>query len=235
MASAGRVLLLSKGNWASGIPYMPMDYVLYKGSSYVCKAAVSGVTGPDQDPTHWQMLAEGFDIAQAAQTLDSDPQKFPSNKAVSDALTGKVGNNDLLSLSQISAGSESTLEKKAPSAAAVKQLNESLTNKGVESGRINSAVGSGTISAIKIGNNTALISIAIQIAGTIPSGTTLATIPFVTKDTSCLWCIYDKGTARHYYGRGSTLYLNANGTVTQNITSYLYANEVLFGMFVYNY
>ena len=48
MASAGRVLLISKGTWASGSSYKPMDFVYYGGNSYLCKAAVSGSTDPSR-------------------------------------------------------------------------------------------------------------------------------------------------------------------------------------------
>lgn len=63
MATAGRVLLMSKGAWVSGTSYSPMDYVYYGGNSYVCKSASSGTTTPDLDTTHWQVMASGFDIS----------------------------------------------------------------------------------------------------------------------------------------------------------------------------
>lgn len=86
MATAGRVLLLFKGEWIVGKTYVPMDTVLYSGASYVCKDTVSSATTPDMDSAHWQVLAKGFDVTAVAQELDNDPDKIPSNKAVSDAL-----------------------------------------------------------------------------------------------------------------------------------------------------
>lgn len=55
-ASAGRVLLIHKGNYDSSATYNPMDEVLYEGSTYVCKA-----TSTDNAPTnttYWQIMAQ---------------------------------------------------------------------------------------------------------------------------------------------------------------------------------
>ncbi len=63
---AGRVLLLPKGTFAAGTAYNVMDYCIYAGSTYVCKAAVdvSNTATPDTDTTHWQMLAQGYDLTE---------------------------------------------------------------------------------------------------------------------------------------------------------------------------
>lgn len=58
-ASAGRVLLMSRGEWASGTAYALMDFVEYNGSSYVCKADAAGTEAPNNDTEHWQLMAEG--------------------------------------------------------------------------------------------------------------------------------------------------------------------------------
>lgn len=62
-ASAGRVLLIPRGEWSSSATYDPLDFVSKDGNSYVCKITVSGSTTPESDTTHWQLLAEGFDTA----------------------------------------------------------------------------------------------------------------------------------------------------------------------------
>lgn len=82
MASAGRVLLISKGAWVSGTSYSPMDFVYYGGNSYVCKASVSGSTVPSSDTTHWQLMASGFDAMLITQTITNDADKIASDAAV---------------------------------------------------------------------------------------------------------------------------------------------------------
>jgi hypothetical protein len=46
-----------RGAWASGTAYNAYDVVSWSGSSYDCILATSGTTSPDQDPTHWAMIA----------------------------------------------------------------------------------------------------------------------------------------------------------------------------------
>ena len=82
MATAGRVLLMSKGAWVSGTSYSPMDYVYYGGNSYVCKSATSGTTTPDNDTTHWQLMASGFDMDMITQTITNEQNKIASDAAV---------------------------------------------------------------------------------------------------------------------------------------------------------
>lgn len=82
MATAGRVLLMSKGAWVSGNEYVPMDYVYYGGNSYVCKSATSGTTTPDNDTTHWQLMASGFDMDMITQTITNEQNKIASDAAV---------------------------------------------------------------------------------------------------------------------------------------------------------
>ena len=82
MATAGRVLLISKGAWVSGNEYVPMDYVYYGGNSYVCKSATSGTTTPDNDTKHWQLMASGFDMDMITQTITNEQNKIASDAAV---------------------------------------------------------------------------------------------------------------------------------------------------------
>lgn len=88
MASAGRVLLLPKGTWVPGASYVPLDYVLYDGSSYVCKNATAGTTNPAADTSNWQKLAQGV----------NDVTKAEIEGVVDDVaeLKGSVSNPNLL-------------------------------------------------------------------------------------------------------------------------------------------
>jgi hypothetical protein len=46
-----------KGSWASGNSYVENDAVGYEGASYFCILATDGTTAPNQDTTHWALLA----------------------------------------------------------------------------------------------------------------------------------------------------------------------------------
>ena len=61
MASAGRVLLIPKGDWESGSDYFRLDVVYDAGSSYVAKAdIVNSTIRPVNDAGNWQILAQGY-------------------------------------------------------------------------------------------------------------------------------------------------------------------------------
>ena len=57
MASAGRVLLIFKGDYDNAVQYQKMDAVAYQGSSYVCKQTTTG--NAPTNTTYWQILARG--------------------------------------------------------------------------------------------------------------------------------------------------------------------------------
>lgn len=119
MASAGRVLLLPKGTWTAGTSYVPLDYVLYNGSSYVCKTATNGSTNPESDTSHWQKLTQGL-----TSTELSEVQSVVGD--VADLKTDKINHTDALSKEEIAASTD--LTGKVPSAAAFSQLNSDLGN-----------------------------------------------------------------------------------------------------------
>lgn len=96
MASAGRVLLISKGTWTSGTSYKPMDFVYYGGNSYLCKVAVSGSTAPSSDTSHWQLMAAGFDMSMITQEIVDDTAKVPSSAAVYELKTRTFNSVDSL-------------------------------------------------------------------------------------------------------------------------------------------
>lgn len=59
--SAGRVLLLPKGDWTAGTAYKSMDFVYSDGCTYVCTSDVAGSTAPAADAAHWQLMSGGID------------------------------------------------------------------------------------------------------------------------------------------------------------------------------
>ena len=57
--SAGRVLLLPKGDYNASTTYSPLDYVRYNHNTYVCKQSTTG--NLPTNTTYWQLLAEGIE------------------------------------------------------------------------------------------------------------------------------------------------------------------------------
>ena len=72
--SAGRVLLLPKGDYAAATTYAPLDVVTYEKDSYVCKQAAQGIL--PTNTTYWQPLTSvGDDIdnlTSAITTMNND-------------------------------------------------------------------------------------------------------------------------------------------------------------------
>ena len=64
MISAGRVLLMPKGEYSPTTPYTLLDSVSYQGSSYVAMGSTTG--NLPTNTTYWQLLASGGDVANIA-------------------------------------------------------------------------------------------------------------------------------------------------------------------------
>lgn len=62
--SAGRVLMLPKGNYDATTTYEFLDAVYYSGSTYICKQQTTGHA--PTDTTYWQLMAQGTQSAQIA-------------------------------------------------------------------------------------------------------------------------------------------------------------------------
>ena len=60
VSSAGRVLFIPKGDYNSITQYNPLDYVNYKGSTYVCKQQCTNIA--PTNTTYWQLMAAGVDM-----------------------------------------------------------------------------------------------------------------------------------------------------------------------------
>ena len=67
MISAGRVLLMPKGDYSPTEPYTLLDVVAYQGASYVAKGSTTG--NLPTDTTYWQLLASGGDTANLAKNF----------------------------------------------------------------------------------------------------------------------------------------------------------------------
>lgn len=75
--SAGRVLLIPKGDYSSATQYSPMDVVLYEGDSYVCKQSSTG--NAPTNTTYWQPLT---DVASQISDISDDVSEL--NEALTD-------------------------------------------------------------------------------------------------------------------------------------------------------
>jgi hypothetical protein len=59
MATAGRILILPKGDWASGTTYEMLDLVSHNGTSWLAKKTSVGIEPSDATNEYWQNM---FDV-----------------------------------------------------------------------------------------------------------------------------------------------------------------------------
>ena len=59
MVSAGRVMMLPKGEYNAATTYTVLDVVSYQGGSYVAKTTTTGHAPTDE--TYWQVTSEPID------------------------------------------------------------------------------------------------------------------------------------------------------------------------------
>lgn len=90
MATAGRVLLLFKGDYNSATQYVPMDCVKYQGTTYVC--IQTSQNNLPTNTTYFQVLAQGVANA-AGLSYDNTSSGLVSNNVQNaiDELDDKIG------------------------------------------------------------------------------------------------------------------------------------------------
>ena len=58
MASAGRILIMTKGNYDSSVSYEMLDMVSHNGSSWIAKKTVVGIEPSVANDEHWQQMSD---------------------------------------------------------------------------------------------------------------------------------------------------------------------------------
>lgn len=58
MAIAGRVAIVPKGEWVSTATYEKLDFVRYKGDSYIARKSSTGVI-PENNDEYWMLSVAG--------------------------------------------------------------------------------------------------------------------------------------------------------------------------------
>ena len=81
-ASAGRVLLIPKGDWNAETTYTGLDWVRHNGAAWVCKNTCTNVEPTEENSDNWQIMAmDGTEIT--VDTEISDQSENPvQNKVI---------------------------------------------------------------------------------------------------------------------------------------------------------
>ena len=70
MASAGRILIMPKGNYDSSATYEMLDFVFYNGTSWLAKKTVTGIEPSDANSEYWHKFIDLEEILSNYLTLE---------------------------------------------------------------------------------------------------------------------------------------------------------------------
>ena len=72
MASAGRILIMPKGNYNADEQYEGLDLVFYGGASWLARKGVTGVEPSDANSEYWFKMCEAVDLSGYVKTSEID-------------------------------------------------------------------------------------------------------------------------------------------------------------------
>ena len=87
MATAGRILILPKGEWASGTTYEMLDLVYHNGTSWIAKKTSVGIEPSDATNEYWHLLLNPYEKMTAGVVLNGT-----ISKDTTDVYVAKSGN-----------------------------------------------------------------------------------------------------------------------------------------------
>jgi hypothetical protein len=106
MASAGRILILPKGNYNAEKEYEMLDLVFYGGVSWVAKKNVKGIEPTDATSEHWMKMCESVDLTEVIKRIAALESQMLGTISLDDIdLTPYATKKDLESYLKLSGGS----------------------------------------------------------------------------------------------------------------------------------
>lgn len=81
-ASAGRVLLIPKGDWNASTTYTGLDWVRHNGAAWVCKNTCTGIEPTEANSANWQMMARDGDSVTADTAMSDTSTNAVQNKVI---------------------------------------------------------------------------------------------------------------------------------------------------------
>ena len=92
-ASAGRILILPKGEYNPATTYNMLDMVRYQNGTFVCKQTTTGNTPSfDSDTDYWQLLVSGSDVTGVKGDAEADYREGNVNITKANIGLGNVDN-----------------------------------------------------------------------------------------------------------------------------------------------
>jgi hypothetical protein len=84
MASAGRILIMPKGEWKAETTYEMLDLVFHGGASWLAKKEVIGIEPSDANSEHWFKMCESADLTSVYNRLQAIESQLLSSISLDD-------------------------------------------------------------------------------------------------------------------------------------------------------
>lgn len=84
MASAGRILIMPKGEWNAETTYEMLDLVFHGGASWLAKKEVIGIEPSDANSEHWFKMCEATDLTSIYNRLQAIESQLLSSVSLDD-------------------------------------------------------------------------------------------------------------------------------------------------------
>ena len=81
-ASAGRVLLIPKGDWNANTTYTGLDWVRHNGAAWVCKNTCTNIEPTFENTNYCQIKTKDGDIVTADTAMSSTSTNAVQNKVI---------------------------------------------------------------------------------------------------------------------------------------------------------
>ena len=81
-ASAGRVLLIPKGDWNANTTYTGLDWVRHNGAAWVCKNTCTNIEPTYANTNYWQLISKDGDSVTADTAMSDSSTNAVQNKVI---------------------------------------------------------------------------------------------------------------------------------------------------------
>ena len=115
MASAGRILIMPKGNYDSSVTYEMLDLVFYDGASWLAKKTVTGIAPSIDSEEHWMKMCDSADLTEVYNRIQAIENQMLSALSLDDIdFTPYALKTDLNSINTTLASLDSRLDTAEP-------------------------------------------------------------------------------------------------------------------------
>ena len=95
-ASAGRVLLIPKGDWNASTTYTCLDWVRHNGAAWVCKNTCTNIEPTLENTNYWQLISKDGDSVTADTAMSNTSTNAVQNKVIKSYVDNSIAGIDAI-------------------------------------------------------------------------------------------------------------------------------------------